>query len=113
MKIKLLLCALLFFAIQLHASCPAGSSEIIVNIIPDPYDYEVSWELTNSNGSIIASADSSEGDTVCVPSGTCNIFTIHDAFGDGILNPGGYYVYVNGLLVTSGGPFGFTAQATL
>ena len=37
-------------------------------------------------------------------------FNIYDTFGDGILSPGGYWVYVNGALAGSGGNYGFSDQ---
>ncbi len=112
-QLPLLLCILFLSTMQLYSSCPPGNTEIIVHIVPDNYYYEVSWTITDNQGTIIASADSSEGDTVCVPIGNCNIFTIYDSYGDGIYSPGGYYVYVDGVLTSSGNAFGATAQATI
>jgi len=95
--------------IKVDAACTPGFSEIIVVIIPDTWPNETSWNITDNNGVILASG-LSVGDTVCVPTSTCAIFTINDTFGDGIYAPGGYWVYVDGNLAATGNSFGYTAQ---
>ncbi len=113
-SMKKYLLPLLFIALSIknYAVCPVGFSTVIIKIIPDNYDYEVSWDIVDAQGNIFASADSSQSDTLCVPSGACEIFTIHDAFGDGIISPGGYWLYVDGTLIANGSGFGSTAQHT-
>ncbi len=98
----------LFMHFHTAASCPTGNTEIIIQIIPDAWPYETSWELTDNGGNILASG-LSVGDTVCVPTGSCVIFNIYDSFGDGIYLPGGYWVYADGILVANGNAFGFMA----
>src|SRR5688572_24402948 len=96
------------FSNQSWASCPAGNTEIIVQIIPDNWPNETTWEITDNGGTILASGNFI-GDTICVPTGSCVIFTIHDSFGDGIWAPGGYWVYADGVLAASGNSFGTIA----
>ncbi len=103
----LLLC-LVCFSSNAQTTCSTGFTEIIIQIIPDAWPYETSWELTDNNGNIVASG-LAIGDTVCVPVNSCMIFTIHDTFGDGIYAPGGYWVYSDGILVASGNAFGTIA----
>jgi hypothetical protein len=113
-SMKKFLLPLLFIAlsIQSYAVCPAGFSTVIIYIIPDNYDYEVSWDIQDDQGNIFASGDSSQSDTLCIPSTSCKIFSIHDQFGDGIISPGGYWVYVDGNLLANGSNFGSIAQFT-
>ena len=108
-KLLLLLVCSLWFTLQSSASCSPGYTEIIVQIVPDNYPNEISWTIVDSNGSIVANAGA-VGDTICVPTGSCNTFTIYDSFGDGFINPGGYWVYADGTLIANGGNFGFQAD---
>ncbi|MDQ3051818.1 MAG: lysyl oxidase family protein [Bacteroidota bacterium] len=109
---KLVTCLFLIFAcfhVNAQSSCTPGNTEIIIQIIPDAWPYETSWELNDINGNLITSG-LAVGDTVCVPSNSCVIFTIYDTFGDGIYAPGGYWVYADGILVASGNAFGSIAS---
>lgn len=109
---KLLLLQLivfLFLYANVSASCLPGNSEVIVEIIPDSWPAETSWDITDNSGNILASGGS-VGDTVCIPTGLCVLFTIHDGYGDGIYAPGGYWVYVDGVQVVQPAPFAYSAQ---
>ncbi|PCJ82268.1 MAG: hypothetical protein COA49_01870 [Bacteroidetes bacterium] len=91
-----------------QSSCPDGQSEIIVEIISDGYPQEISWNL-NVAGNEIASG-SSVGDTICVEvveELPCFEFEIFDSFGDGIFEPGGYWIYFNGVEIASGGNYNY------
>ncbi|MFM2285714.1 MAG: hypothetical protein RLZZ543_1211 [Bacteroidota bacterium] len=88
-------------------NCAAGYSEIIIQIVPDAYDYETSWDVI-SNGTTIASG-TYNSDTVCVLDNSCVQVLIHDAYGDGIFSPGGYWVYLNGTQIATGNSFGSEA----
>jgi hypothetical protein len=89
-----------------YSQCAPGFSEIIVQIIPDSHPTETSWTIADNTGTIVATGGAT-GDTLCLADNECDLFTIHDLFGDGINSPGGYFVYVNGVLVGSGSNFGF------
>ncbi|MFM2207814.1 MAG: hypothetical protein RL213_1789 [Bacteroidota bacterium] len=97
---------------KVTASCPSGNSEIIIQIIPDAWPTEISWQLSYSGGSIITSGGS-VGDTVCVPTGSCVALTMFDSYGDGIFAPGGYWVYVDGLQVAHGYNYSFQETVTI
>lgn len=102
----------MLFGIQAFAqNCPTGFSEIIVQIVPDQYPYEISWDIL-SNGTFIASGESNS-DTVCVPNNSCVQVQIHDSYGDGIYSPGGYWIYLNGTLLANGSDFGFEAEHSI
>ncbi|MEZ5172906.1 MAG: lysyl oxidase family protein [Bacteroidia bacterium] len=95
------------------AQCPTGQSEVAINIIPDDYPQEISWELT-SDGEVLASGGST-GTTLCVTAQTCMVFTIFDSAGDGICcqyGQGSYTVTLDGTVVASGGNY-TTQQSTL
>ena len=63
--------------------CHDGFKQVIVDIVADNYPQETSWELTDEAGNVLAEGGS-VGDTICVDSSECLIFTIYDTFGDGI-----------------------------
>lgn len=81
--------------------CPTGESELVIDIVPDQWAYEISWSVSGPGGEI--ASGNADGGTVCVPSGECVIFTIFDSYGDGIIQGGGYTVHLDGTLVASGG----------
>src|SRR6187402_496294 len=96
--LALLLVFFLSLGMGAFAQCP-GQSEVQVIITPDNYPSEVSWDLT-AGGNTIANGGST-GDTFCIPTGTCMIFTIHDSYGDGICcnyGSGSYTVLLDGVM---------------
>lgn len=110
MKNKLLFFLAFFSTIlsfkQALSACTTGQSEIIVNIVPDNWPNEISWDIKTGAGVLLASG-TFNGDTVCVPSNSCVIFSVHDSYGDGIYAPGGYWLYLDGALVANGNAFGY------
>lgn len=93
-----------------NAQCPVGDDEIIVQIVPDNYPGEISWNLKDQAGNTIMSGFYT-GDTACVPAGTCLTLTMNDAFGDGICcgyGNGSYTVYLNGNVQATGGNYAYT-----
>ncbi len=88
-----------------QAQCAAGYSQIIVNITPDNYPNETSWDIKDAANTLIASGTTND-DTICYLTGNCLHFTIHDSYGDGI-SPGSYSVTLDGGLVASGSVFTF------
>ena len=93
-----------------QAQCPNGYSQIIVNIIPDNYPNETSWDIRDTANNIVASG-TINCDTLCYLTGQLLYFTIYDSYGDGI-GYGSYSVYLDGNLVVSGGQF-TTSQTTV
>lgn len=88
------------------SQCSLGQKEVIVEIFPDDYPDEISWNL-KENGIQIA-AGNYLSDTVCIGENSCLQFTILDSYGDGICcgqGNGFYNLYVNGLNVQTGGNY--------
>ena len=92
------------------AQCPAGEVEIKVDILTDSYGYENYWTLSYESGDVIMQGGqggvyenfTNYSETVCITEETSVIFEIFDEYGDGIFAPGGYWLYVDNLLVSSG-----------
>ena len=95
-----------------NASCTTGNTEIIVQIVPDSWPNEISWQLAIPGTGIIQSGGS-VGDTICVPTGTCLEFTIFDSYGDGIYTPGGFWLYVDTQLVAHANAYGHQDMVAL
>ena len=77
-----------------------STTQIVVEIMPDPYGTEVSWEIRNENDIVVASATCTDPVAITwqamsivqnwvvqVPSLGCYTFTLKDSYGDG-LTPG-------------------------
>ncbi len=92
------------------AQCDMNEVEVRVEIATDNWGYETSWTLTDLAGNIILQGGqggvyenySSYSDSICVATNGCFFFEIYDEFGDGILAPNGYALYVEEILVLSG-----------
>lgn len=92
------------------AQCPNDQVEIRVDILTDNYGYENYWTLSYESGDVIMQGGqggvyenfTNYSETTCVPEATSVIFEIFDEYGDGIFAPGGYWLYVDNLLVSSG-----------
>ncbi len=85
----------LFHCAAAIAQCPAGQSSLRLEIDPDQYFMEESWQLTNLDGSVVYAQDSGYQETLsifnyCVPDSACTVFRIKDQYGDG-MQPDGYY----------------------
>lgn len=97
----------LLFGRDSKAQCAAGFDQYIVQINPDFFPDEISWSV-NDDGTLVASGGE-VGDTVCIETGSCVVFTINDAAGDGIFAPGFYKVFKNGVEMATGAAFGTSA----
>ena len=81
-----------------------GSESITVRIDADGFPNETSWEITDLNGALLFTGGPYDDvvefglieEEVCLLEGECYIFTIFDAFGDGLTNdpdpPGSYSI---------------------
>lgn len=92
------------------AQCGINELEVRVGIFTDNWGYETSWTLTDLTGTVILQGgqggvygnNTSYADSICVPADGCFFFEIYDTYGDGILAPDGYELYVDDMLVSSG-----------
>ena len=116
-KSLLVIAGLSLSMMQAQAQCPTGQTEVIVTVTTDNYGSETSWTLTGPGG---APSYASGGITtplgnaqtyntpVCVPDGAVIIFSIFDAYGDGICcsyGNGSFTVTAGGNTVVTGGQF--------
>ena len=102
-------------ALNIRQTCPFN--EVILSITFDDYPEETTWELVDQDGNILYSGgpyggESSFGRALCLQDGTY-IFTIKDAYGDGIAPPGNYTLSYNGNTIASGDEFGSEDSTTI
>ena len=101
-----------FTPIVAQTGCAEGEVEITVEIMPDNWPNEISWDLV-FEGNVIAEGGY-DGDIICVPTTEefpCFQFTIYDSYGDGLNPGGGFWVYQDGVEVGAGsGDYGYSAQ---
>ena len=95
---------------------PCVEDTLMVYILTDNYPSETTWDLYEQGGELITSSGqlSNVGTLyswqVCLEYAKCYDFTIYDTYGDGICcsyGEGYYELYLNGVLVGSGGEFGY------
>lgn len=84
--------------------CPDGTTEVRVSFLFDDWASEISWEITDGDGTVVAEGGGyADGDEsfmmpVCLAPGDYT-FTVYDSYGDGI--PGG-----SGTLTSNGAELG-------
>ncbi len=79
-----------------NAQCPTGETQVSISITTDQWGTETTWSLTGLGGTPVyasggpytnlGAAGTTNQPTVnaCVPDGAVIVFTINDAYGDGI-----------------------------
>ncbi|MDA0941037.1 MAG: hypothetical protein O2990_08540, partial [Bacteroidetes bacterium] len=99
------------------AQCAAGETEVMVEILTDNYPGEITWTLSDANGTLLSGGPySTQGttytDVVCIDGAVefpCLQFVINDSYGDGICcgyGNGAYTLYMDGAAVATGGNYG-------
>ncbi len=109
-KILLISFILALFTSNSIAQCEDNEVEVRVEIATDEWGYETSWTLSYEGGEIIMQGGqngvyddfTNYTEIACVLEETCIVFEIYDEYGDGIYYPGGYELYIDDILVSSG-----------
>ncbi len=92
---------------------------VTVEIMTDVFGGEISWDIVDQTGNVAAGITPGEllGNTLynwdieLTP--TIYTFTIYDTYGDGIILPAYYNIYLNGNLIhTGGGDYDFSESVT-
>lgn len=97
----------LFFFLNLYGQ----DIDVQINITADEFPQDISWEIRNQFSEIVYQGrlDGCEPFQTCSDNfqleNECFVFIIKDDFGDGINQPGGYEVLVNGTLQGMGSSF--------
>lgn len=89
----------------------AQNIEVQINITPDEFPQDISWEIRNQFSEVVleGNLDGCSPFQLCTENYTledkCYVFIIRDDFGDGINEPGGFEVFINGNLQGMGNSF--------
>jgi len=97
--------------------------ELVIEIVPDDYPYEISWEVEDPSGNTVVS---SESEILCLTGETCTYeycvaptcgytFTIFDSSNDGLCcgyGDGSYSVTYAGVEVAQGGDYGTSEETS-
>lgn len=102
----LVVSACLLCVANIYAQCEENESELIVEIVIDSWPWEISWEVIDTDGNVYGEG-ADQGAQFCVPNDQCVIFNIYDSYGDGIYEPGGYWLYVDGEEFATGNNYGY------
>ncbi|MCF8219044.1 MAG: choice-of-anchor J domain-containing protein [Bacteroidales bacterium] len=90
-----------------YTSVVSADSKLSVKIHTDNYPSEISWTLYDQANQVVSESpvyeatDSLYTTEVCLISSGCYTLEINDSYGDGIMSPGGYEVYMDNSLVDS------------
>ena len=96
--------------------CP--SATVRVDLCADANGGDISWEIVEEGGGIVATSpvyasNTCNSNSHCIDAAACHDFTIFDSGGNGIAMPGGYAVYIDGAFIAgedpccaAGAPFG-------
>ncbi len=99
---------LALFSLFAMSQCTGNYVSAEVTILTDTWPGETSWQLFNAANELVLSggpystASTEYSASACVLPNECLSLAIYDSYGDGIFNPGGYSITVNGVEVGSG-----------
>lgn len=98
------------------APTQCDGSVMELEIIPDSYPEDISWELLDGDGDEIDTGGPSDLEVEkCLPPNDCYTFTIKDSWGDGLCcayGEGGYTVTWDGVVVAEGGDYDSSETST-
>lgn len=98
--------ALFMFTGMSMGQCAEDELGLLVEIVADGYPWEISWEVVDAEGNVYAEG-AEQGAQLCIPNDECILFHIYDSYGDGIFDPGGYWLYVDDEPIAQGNDYGF------
>jgi len=109
-KILLFCASVLYFSNFGFGQCSESQIKVKVEILTDEYGGETSWTLSDIEGSVVLGGGQGTGlenrrlytDSICLADSACYVFEIIDSYGDGIFAPGGYKLFLNDTLLSSG-----------
>jgi len=93
-----------------HAQCGMNEVEVKAVIATDDWGEETSWTLSDLMGTVLMqggqggvyAGNTIYSDSICISVNCPVFFEIYDTYGDGILAPNGYTLYLDEAIVASG-----------
>ena len=91
----------------IYSQCPGGQALLEINIVPDFFSDEISWNIIQNNTQILSGTSNS--DQICVDTSQCIIVVVNDAGNDGICcayGDGFFEVFLDANKIGNGSSFG-------
>jgi gliding motility-associated-like protein len=90
-----------------YSQCPSGQSLLEINIVPDFFSDEITWQILQNNTQILSGTSNS--DQICIDTSQCLIVVVNDAGNDGICcayGNGFFEVFLDTKKIGNGSSFG-------
>jgi gliding motility-associated-like protein len=90
-----------------YSQCPSGQSLLEINIVPDFFSDEISWQIVQNNTQILSGTSNS--DQICVDTSQCLIVVVNDSGDDGICcayGNGNFEIFLDKIKIGNGSTFG-------
>ena len=106
---KFLVIVILFLGARasFYSQCPSGQSLLEINIVPDFFSDEISWQIVQNNTQILSGTSNS--DQICVDTSQCLIVVVNDSGDDGICcayGNGNFEIFLDKIKIGNGSTFG-------
>lgn len=104
-------------SLNVREVCPVGTAETRVSLTFDDYASEISWEIVDTSGEVVAQGggysdgDESASSIACLDSGDYQL-TVNDVYGDGLASGAVAVISGGAELVSVSGNFGFDETVT-
>ena len=90
-----------------YSQCPSGQSLLEINIVPDFFSDEITWQILQNNTQILSGTSNS--DQICVDTSQCLIVVVNDSGDDGICcayGNGNFEIFLDKIKIGNGSTFG-------
>lgn len=90
-----------------YSQCPSGQALLEINIVPDFFSDEISWEIVQNSTQILTGTSNSG--QVCIDSSQCFVVVVYDSGNDGICcayGNGYFEVFLDSQKIGNGSSFG-------
>ena len=90
-----------------YSQCPSGQSLLEINIVPDFFSDEISWQIVQNNTQILSGTSNS--DQICVDTSQCLIVVVNDSGDDGICcayGNGNFEIFLDKIKIGNGSTYG-------
>ncbi|MCH2021782.1 MAG: hypothetical protein MK207_04820, partial [Saprospiraceae bacterium] len=84
-----------------NGNCANGGTDVTITVGGGTYDSEISWDITDGSGTVVASGNAGTSTAACLPD-DCYTFNMYDSWGDG-WNGGTYDISDGSGSIASGG----------
>lgn len=96
--------------LALEPACSTGEASVHIEVDPDNWPQENSWDLVDANGVTVANG-AATSTALCIDDNGCLTLRVHDTFGDGMLGSSGFWFFIDEQYIGSAtGDFDFLEE---